>query len=462
LKEPSSIDGGAGEWPDPLIPRIDRYYQQRRNGFPFTLSAGRSQPVWCELYVPSATPPGTYSGRVVVTIDSQRQVTVPVEVVVWNFVLPSTSSIATSFGLNGVAALREHRGEYTSDDDLYDLSYTYQKAALLHRISTHGGSMAPPQIATENGRPAIDWSAYDKEVGPFLDGQVLTRNDALPGARATSIELRMHNAMESDEQKIWYYRQFAAHFRERGWFDRLFHYVWDEPRPEDAAAVLRRARLARAADPDLRNLVTARFYEDWSPAIDIWVPLMNCFEKRPGFSEFCDRSVERTAYADEVAKGKQLWWYQSCASHSCSGAGGEYFRGWPSYMIDTGGVANRVMPWIAWKYNIRGELYFNLNEGYRRDRDPWQDVYLFGGNGDGTLIYPGRPDKVGGTTHIPIESIRLKLIREGLEDYEYLKKLGEAGELVDAIVRKAYDFDRDPLKLYAVRQQMGERLTRGM
>ena len=30
------------------------------------------------------------------------------------------------------------------------------------------------------------------------------------------------------------------------------------------------------------------------------------------------------------------------------------------------------------------------------------------------------PARIGGTSDIPIESIRLKLIREGLEDYEYL------------------------------------------
>ena len=77
-------------------------------------------------------------------------------------------------------------------------------------------------------------------------------------------------------------------------------------------------------------------------------------------------------------------------------------------------------------------------------------MYLFGGNGDGTLFYPGLPDLIGGSTHIPVESIRLKLIREGLEDYEYLalleKSRGQkaADDYVDMLVLTAYDYDQDP------------------
>jgi len=46
----------------------------------------------------------------------------------------------------------------------------------------------------------------------------------------------------------------------------------------------------------------------------------------------------------------------------------------------------------------------------------WTDQYRFGGNGDGTLFYPGTPDRVGGTDPIPIESMRMKILsREKLQ-----------------------------------------------
>jgi hypothetical protein len=71
---------------------------------------------------------------------------------------------------------------------------------------------------------------------------------------------------------------------------------------------------------------------------------------------------------------------------------------------------------------------------------------------------------IGGSTHIPVESIRLKLIREGLEDYEYLallkKSRGQkaADHYVDMLVRTAYDYDQDPKKLYAVREEIARQL----
>ncbi|HLG23094.1 MAG TPA: hypothetical protein VI382_09780, partial [Candidatus Manganitrophaceae bacterium] len=65
--------------------------------------------------------------------------------------------------------------------------------------------------------------------------------------------------------------------------------------------------------------------------------------------------------------------------------------------------------------------------------------------------YPGRPDQVGGTHHIPIESIRLKMIREGLEDYEYLK-LAEAKKgrswIEAEILPLLREDDRTPLSVY--------------
>jgi Domain of unknown function (DUF4091) len=146
--------------------------------------------------------------------------------------------------------------------------------------------------------------------------------------------------------------------------------------------------------------------------------------------------------------------------------GGDYFHGWPSYMIDVDAVANRIMQWLTWKYDVKGELYYAMNESYSHPEDAWTHIWLFGGNGDGTLFYPGRPRTIGGTSDIPIESIRLKLIRDGLEDYEYLALLSKnegregAAKYVDRLVTNAHTYDRDPAMLYNVRREIGERLSK--
>ena len=190
--------------------------------------------------------------------------------------------------------------------------------------------------------------------------------------------------MTTPAQKIEFWQQISEHFRAKGWFDRLFDYLWDEPKPKDFPAMMELGRIVHRADPALRNLVTAPLHPDWSDFIGIWSPAINCFERKPHYPDFCDPMVERSAYDSELANGKQLWWYQACGSHGCFIVGGDYFRGWPSYVIDDAPVRNRFMEWITWKYGMQGELYYSTAEAYGQ-KDPWKDVYLFGGNGDGTL-----------------------------------------------------------------------------
>jgi Glycoside hydrolase 123, catalytic domain/Glycoside hydrolase 123 N-terminal domain len=463
VRKPSNGEGRTGEWPDPLIPRTDRYYGERRNAFPFRLSENRNQAIWVEVYVPVNARPGNYSGEVFIDVHGRRQISIPVKLEVWNFGLPSTSSLPNTYGFSGLTAVRQHYGKYTRDDEMLRLTALYQKAALLHRISIHGGSMAPPHLSNINGRRGINWEQYDAEVGPFLDGTVIPSGAPLAGAKATTTDLRTSGDADTDQLKILYWREFAEHFKKKGWFSRLFNYVWDEPRPSDFAALLHKAQLVHTAEPDIRNLVTAPLTPAWSGAIDIWSPLINCFEVRSGFQPFCEPVVGFSGYQEELQKGRDLWWYQSCASHGCNSIGGAYFTGWPSDAIDTSPVANRIMEWMSWKYGIHGELYYSMTEAYTNSGDAWKDVYRYGGNGDGTLFYPGTPDRIGGKTHIPIDSIRLKLIREGLEDYEYLDMLGPspvAHEAVDGIVHKTFDFEHDPSLLYAARRRMGEELDR--
>ncbi len=74
--------------------------------------------------------------------------------------------------------------------------------------------------------------------------------------------------------------------------------------------------------------------------------------------------------------------------------------------------------------------------------DAWTSQWAFSGNGDGTLFYPGTPAEIGGTSHIPVASIRLKMIREGMEDYEYLKLVSDLGDPAFAAAQAAELFPR--------------------
>lgn len=466
LDTPSSVDGAAGEWPDPLVPRVDRYAGERRSAFPFDLEPGRNQPLWIELYVPPGTAPGRYRGEVRVTAAGEPRAAVPVGLRVWGFDLPSTASFATSYGLSGPAVLKLHRGRYTGEEDLFEIVGRYREAALRHRLSLHGGSMVPPPARFEDGRAELDWSRYDREVEALLDGTVFTDGEALPGARATSIDVTTPPDL-TDDERVLYWGAWAAHFRERGWLERLFLYLPDEPQgPDDYPEVLRIARLARRADPELRTLVTEQLAPELGGAIDLWVTLVNCLEERPGVGSYCEETVPRPAYRAAERRGARLWWYQSCVSHGCDTVGGRAYTGWPSYVIDSSAVAHRIMPWLAFTFGVQGELYYNTVEAYLRGQDPWEDIRTHGGNGDGTLFYPGTPERIGGATHVPVPSLRLKLIREGLEDYEYLALMADrgGGDLARSRARSVapgtFRWERDPAALYRAREALGRALER--
>jgi hypothetical protein len=88
-------------------------------------------------------------------------------------------------------------------------------------------------------------------------------------------------------------------------------------------------------------------------------------------------------------------------------------------------------------------------------------------NGEGSVLYPGdRTEQYTGQPNVngPVSSIRFELLREGLEDYEYLWMLEEAGEKdfadkqVGDLVIDVSSFSRNVEQLYIVRKAMAQRL----
>ena len=137
-------------------------------------------------------------------------------------------------------------------------------------------------------------------------------------------------------------------------------------------------------------------------------------------------------------------------------------------MVDNDAALNRAMGVLAFRHGIEGELYFNTVEAYlppspgQGRADPWRDLWRFDGNGDGTLFYPGTPEMIGGTHHVPVESLRLKLIRAGLQDYELLvlaRSVGlqaAASESARALAPQPFDITRDPLAWQQARDRLGD------
>jgi hypothetical protein len=446
LANASALDGGTGRWPDALVPDVDEVAGERRNAFPFQVPTGETRAVWVEVLVPAAAAPGEYAGSVSVSWDGGA-VTVPVTLTVWPFTLPSTSSLRSAFGFSYGAIPSGHGLGW--GDAFASLRARYGALALDHRISLSH---------VDDGYTALDHFA--SLYGPSLDGTGATR---LKGAGMTSVELM-------GSPSAW-----ASFFRPRGWFERLFQYTCDEP-PLTCAwnDIPTRAAAAKAADPELRTLVTTTIQEadthGVTKAIDLLVPVINYLEDKAG-SQFSGN--QRAKYEAFLAASprREIWGYQSCMSHGCGGTvnfgspsySDQYFTGWPTYVIDASAVRNRAMQWLAFRYRLAGELYYETAMAY--GHDPWANQWDFSGNGDGTLFYPGTPAKIGGATHVPVASIRLKMIREGMEDFEYLTLLSRAGgeaearQIADALFPTAYATEVPAATLMAARERLAARIV---
>ncbi len=465
LAQATNAEGAAGLWPDALIPERDPYLHESRGAFPASSRGQEPVVAFYEVCVPRSAPPGTYRGEVELTAKGERALRIPVTLRVRAFELPATSTLPTSFGFSGLTACVGHHLE-TSEHNIQRLTRLYAVAALRHRLSLHGLTMEPPPFEGDPARP--DFAAYDAEVGPLLDGTA-----APDGARFTSTDVRLHPQARTDEQKVAYWRAFAAHLADKGWLSRAFVYAKDEPKKDELDEVRRFAQLVHRASPQLKVLVTAPLEPRLLGAADVFTPNLNCLFARGDF-EYCRPLSPLAAYAPLRQKGNRLWWYQSCASHGCGPVGPldlaarRYFSGWPSYMVDHDPALNRAMGVLAYLHGIEGELYFNTVEAYQpsegRPADPWADQWRFHGNGDGTLFYPGTPERIGGKSDVPIASLRLALIRKGLEDYEYLalaRKLGlesQAREFALSVASQPFEIARDPQKWSQGRERLAAQL----
>lgn len=450
---PSNVLGAQGLWPDALIPLRDAYVGERRAALPYRLAPDFTQLFWIDLFVPAAMRAGQYGGWVTVDFAGWSSQRLDFTLRVHDFVLPATASLKSNFGFDGGFLAQGHARSFPPAA-LIALVQRYNRAGLAHRVSLSGGSGVAPRVEIADGRVEMDWRDYAREIGPVLNGEPrLTTTDV----RGTSRFYRRLPQLGPQYFKAW-----ADYFAAHGIDTPLYAITFDEPQTEED---FRQSDLRAAAMAGARPRVKPLAITDEPERLDLrryaaLCPIINVVHGAYGPNRRDEFAYLQRKY------GLELWWYQSCKSHACEDVGGEDTRFWPSYMIDSPATHQRIMPWLTWKYRMDGELYFHTVFAYSKT-DPWRTQYLFGGNGDGTLFYPGRARLIGGRTDIPIESIRLKFIREGYEDYEYLrlaeKTVGRArtARLLHGIVNTTFDWSQRPQDLMGLRSRLAALIAGG-
>src|SRR5207302_1267221 len=125
-----------------------------------------------------------YTGTVTATAGGASLGSYAVTLTVWDFALPSTSTLKSAFGLAWNTICGGHWGDWScSNANAWPLRQRYLTAALDNRISIETPVMSGPIDANGNG----SWTDYDTHVGPYLDGTAPTR---LAGARINTVRIQ--------------------------------------------------------------------------------------------------------------------------------------------------------------------------------------------------------------------------------------------------------------------------------
>jgi len=480
---------GPGLFPDPLLPFIDpvsgdsinalqridlpegsSYMGAEYSAYPINIFPGQHCVLWVDVYVPPDVEAGTYHGEIIVKANKNISSAIPVTLEVWDFRLSDVASHRTHLGhFNLISKIW---GIDRDSEEFHDIEMRFCKEMAKHRINPPIPHSLLPEV-NDDGSLSIDPEKHEK-LKQYIDETNLVDFEVprTPFMTNTSNSPRPTPENQTDpvaiEKSIRYYREMYQYLKDNGWDKRAYLYMIDEPNSvKDYNQVINLAKAAEEGAPDLQRLVVEQTYKhdpswpDLDESIDIWCALF-------GF-------IDRETIQEKINNGDEVWSYSALVQPAPS-----YHPDYdvlkdknpPYWHIDQPVIAYRIPTWINRQYDITGLLYWTTS-GWYDDRGPWlvpgfvhysqigenrYEARYF--NGGGILFYPGKEAGFDG----PVTTIRLKNIREGLEDYEYFSILENAGEsafvkeMVDAVCPEWWDYTKDPELLFNVREQLARKI----
>jgi hypothetical protein len=472
VRTPTDATSTPGDWPDALPP-LNK---------PVDLAAGKNQPLWVLVHVPKDAKAGDYTGSVVLKAEGWSAV-VSLRLHVWDFSLPERNHLETAFGLSIGRAFQYQ--QIHTEADKRRVTDMYLQNFAEHRISPYDptpldGIRVKFLPEANPPRAELDFSAFDRAMAQAVEKHHFTNFRLhVEGMRGGSYEGRAEGKIgqfgehtpQYQAMFASYLKQMESHFREKGWLKMPYTYWFDEPEPKDYAFVRSGMERLKKCAPGIATMLTEQPEEELAGPIDIWCPIS------PEYKQ--NRADERRK------QGERFWWYV------CTGPKAPYC----TLFIDHPATDLRVWLWQTWQRNIVGILVWESTWWTSRDdvkQNPYEDPmgYVGGtwpedmqhwGNGDGRFVYPplaaAAPGISGDKPVIepPVSSIRWEMLREGIEDYEYLwllrdligkrksaltaeqiKAYESLLEVPESITTDAITFTTDPRPVYARRAAIAE------
>ncbi len=225
-----------------------------------------------------------------------------------------------------------------------------------------------------------------------------------------------------------YLKQLQDGLEEAGVLGKEYIYWFDEPGDNDYEFVRETNRMIKEYAPKLTTFMTEHLPgHDISDVTDISCSIWN--------------AVDHEKAAKVRERGNEYWTYL------CTGPKSP----WITLFIDHDAINMRMWSWGSYVHHLNGLLvwetvYWNSPEATPdgMHQNPWEDAMSWStgyglikgkrqpwGNGDGRLFYPeNRHVDVDKTPYLNevVPCYRLELLRDGIEDFEYLKMLERLAE----------------------------------
>ena len=448
----------AGWYPDPLVP-----LDTPRLGAPFAIDGSnfggqkpkgiRNQTIWVDLWVPKKAAKGTYQGKVTAGFDG-GSVVLNLQVEVLGFQLPDENHTVVEFMSYGSFAdmarpLRE---------EIFRLAHRHR--ANITNTKPYAGY--EPELMPKNGR--FDWRGFDEFWGPAISGK-LHADGPRAGVPMTHFNLPFDPVVNRPDKGVarkgrgWpianptksggtevdftpgYVKELTRLLQDA---DRHFALTY----PKTTIVVFQDALDEAGFHKDSKELALAQlrsiqgYLKIFRQAglkrtlykLDIGSGFARCRHdldgdgKVEGPKEVVDAmgdsvglwninglSIDLDALQPVLRRGAQVWFYNGFEP-----------RVGPT-VIGTEALGPRTWPWVVWNSDVHGMCHWHFLWG--TNLKPW----VTGGigprqrdnkhPGNAMFIYPGRDV---GLPERAFASVRLKAIRRGMQDYEYLWLLAKA------------------------------------
>lgn len=413
----------------------------------FSISGQQNQSIWIDVYIPKTALPGKYRGTIRVLESEVKTVEIPVEIEVFDFMLPDKPSAKTMlyfseslvndryFGNKWPDLSKEPKASVKYLENVWN---SHHLVAHRHKISLIDDGFASIEkmqrwksvlsgelFSAKNGYdgPGMDTSSGVYSIGTYG----MWRNMWSPDSEA---------AMRKSSDK------WATFFGDNFPQVEAFLYLLDEPQPAAYPKVEQWASWVKnnpGPGSRLQTFVTK--------------DIVTLGKKMPsvslGVDAWGDTQVWRPLIESYQKAGKKYWAYNGIRFSS------------GSFMTEDDGVSLRAVAWTQFKHKIdrwffwESTAYLNTDRG-GYETNVFEEAATFGGtkwnhpkygetapgygNGDGVLFYPGTekryPKNNYGLTG-PIASLRLKLWRRGIQDVDYLTMAAKIDpQAVDKIVQR--------------------------